>query len=100
LEVPTGIGEYNYGGAIIGAPIEVIREELTGLPMPAYSEIVLAGWIRPDHLSKEGPFGEATGYYSAMPAPVPVLTVERVYHRNDPINWAPHAPSRPMISPT
>jgi len=86
LEVPTGIGEYNYGGAIIGAPIEVIREELTGLPMPAYSEIVLAGWIRPDHLSKEGPFGEATGYYSAMPAPVPVLTVERVYHRNDPIN--------------
>ncbi|MBI2227737.1 MAG: UbiD family decarboxylase, partial [Deltaproteobacteria bacterium] len=67
LEVPTNIGEYNYGGAIIGAPIEVIREELTGLPMPAYSEIVLAGWIRPDHLSKEGPFGEATGYYSAMP---------------------------------
>ena len=85
LEVPTGIGEYNYGGAMVGAPIPVIREEITGLPMPAFAEIVLAGWIRPGHESKEGPFGEATGYYSATPAPVPVLEVERVYHRNDPI---------------
>jgi UbiD family decarboxylase len=85
LEIPTGIGEYNYGGAIIGEPIPVIREELTGLPMPAFAEIVLAGWIRPENLKKEGPFGEATGYYSAMPGPVPVLEVERVYHRADPI---------------
>ena len=85
LEVPTGISEYNYGGAILGAPIPVIREEITGLPMPAFAEIVLAGWIRPEHEAKEGPFGEATGYFSATPGPVPVLEVERVYHRNDPI---------------
>lgn len=85
LEVPTGISEYSYGGAIIGEPIPVIREELTGLPMPAFAEVVLAGWIRPENLKKEGPFGEATGYYSAMPGPVPVLEVERVYHRSDPI---------------
>jgi 4-hydroxy-3-polyprenylbenzoate decarboxylase len=31
------------------------------------------------------PFGEATGYIPHARA-VPVLTVERVYHRNDPIN--------------
>jgi len=85
LEVPTGIGEYNYGGAILGEPIPVIREEITGLPMPAYGEIVLAGWIRPGHEAKEGPFGEATGYYSATPGPVPVMEVARVYHRKDPI---------------
>jgi 4-hydroxy-3-polyprenylbenzoate decarboxylase len=85
LEVPTGISEYNYGGVIIGEPIQVIREEITGLPMPAFSEIVLAGWIRPEHLANEGPFGEATGYYSATATPVPAMEVERVYYRNDPI---------------
>ncbi|MFQ5922461.1 MAG: UbiD family decarboxylase [Anaerolineales bacterium] len=85
LEVPTGISEYNYGGVIIGEPIQVIREEITGLPMPAFAEIVLAGWIRPEHLANEGPFGEATGYYSATATPVPAMEVERVYYRNDPI---------------
>ncbi len=85
LEVPTGISEYNYGGVIIGEPIQVIREEITGLPMPAFAEIVLAGWIRPEHVANEGPFGEATGYYSSTVTPVPVLEVERVYYRNDPI---------------
>jgi 4-hydroxy-3-polyprenylbenzoate decarboxylase len=85
LEVPTGISEYNYGGVIIGEPIQVIREEITGLPMPAFAEIVLAGWIRPEHVANEGPFGEATGYYSSTVTPVPVMEVERVYHRNDPI---------------
>jgi UbiD family decarboxylase len=84
-EIPNSISEYAYAGAMIGQTIPVIRGEVTGLPIPAAAEIVVEGWIRPDRLLQEGPFGEWTGYYSASLRPVPVLEIERLYFRNDPI---------------
>ncbi|MBI2953471.1 MAG: UbiD family decarboxylase [Chloroflexi bacterium] len=91
--------EYNFGGAIRGEPIEVIREEITGLPVPASSEIVLAGWIYPGETKMEGPFGEWLGYYAAEAAPAPFMKVERVYHRNNPVLLgAP--PARPRSEST
>jgi 4-hydroxy-3-polyprenylbenzoate decarboxylase len=84
-EIPNSISEYAYAGAMISQTIPVIRGEVTGLPIPAAAEIVVEGWIRPDRLLQEGPFGEWTGYYSASLRPVPVLEIERLYFRNDPI---------------
>ena len=84
-EIPNTISEYAYAGAMIGQAIPIVRGEITGLPIPAAAEIVVEGWIRPDRLLQEGPFGEWTGYYSGSLRPVPVLEVERLYFRNDPI---------------
>ena len=84
-EVPRGMSELEYAGAIIGRPIEVVRGELTGLPIPATSEIAVEGWLYPDRREPEGPFGEWTGYYSGGKDPVLTMDVERVYHREDPI---------------
>ncbi len=84
LEVAAGI-EYAFMGAVQGEPMRVIREEITGLPIPADSEMVLAGWCPPGKLRNEGPFGEWTGYYASGTEPAPVIEVERVYYRNDPI---------------
>lgn len=83
VSVPFGT-EYNLIGSISGEPVEVIEEEITGLPIPAGSEIVLAGWCPPDKMRTEGPFGEWTGYY-AQTGPAPVVEVKRVYYRNNPI---------------
>ena len=33
----------------------------------------------------EGPFGEFTGYYAADKRPRPVMRVDAIHHRNDPI---------------
>lgn len=33
----------------------------------------------------EGPFGEWTGYYASSSPPAPVVTVERIYYRDQPI---------------
>ncbi len=85
LEVPTGISEYNYAGAILGRPVEVIKGPITGLPIPSAAELVLEGYLYPDKVASEGPFGEWTGYYSHSSAPVPYLAVEAVYRRRDPI---------------
>jgi 4-hydroxy-3-polyprenylbenzoate decarboxylase len=84
-EVPNTISEYAYAGAMRGERIPVVRGQVTGLPMPATAEIVVEGWLRPDRLVREGPFGEWTGYYSGSLRPVPAMEIERVYFRNDPI---------------
>lgn len=84
-EVPTGVSELDYAGAIIGRPVDIMPGELTGLPVPAFSEIVVEGWLTPDRREREGPFGEWTGYYSGSLEPVLTMDIERIYHRNDPI---------------
>ncbi len=85
IEVPFGMCEYDYMGAILGEPVAVVKGQATGLPFPAASEIVLEGHVEPDDERTEGPFGEFHGYYPGKAGTAPVVTVERVYHRNDPI---------------
>jgi UbiD family decarboxylase len=84
-EVPNTISEYAYAGAMVGERLSVVRGEVTGLPMPAAAEIVVEGWIHPERVLREGPFGEWTGYYSGSRLPVPTIDIERLYFRNDPI---------------
>jgi 4-hydroxy-3-polyprenylbenzoate decarboxylase len=84
-EVPATISEYAYAGAMVGKSIEVVRGEVTGLPIPASAEIAVEGWLYPDQNLTEGPFGEWTGYYSGSTRPVPVVRIERLYHRDSPI---------------
>jgi len=78
LEVSYGISEYNYVGGILGEPVQVIKGEVTGLPMPAASELVLEGWCQPGNFKMEGPLGEFHGYYSATEKGAPVLEVELI----------------------
>jgi UbiD family decarboxylase len=85
IEVPFGMCEYNYIGAILGEPVAVVNGELTGLPFPAAAEIVLEGHVEPDDERTEGPFGEFHGYYPGKEGLAPVVTVERLYYRRDPI---------------
>ncbi|MET4576525.1 UbiD family decarboxylase [Ottowia thiooxydans] len=85
IEVPFGMCEYNYIGAILKQPVSVVRGQLTDLPIPSHAEIVLEGWAYPGDERIEGPFGEFHGYYPGKPATAPVVTVEKVYFRNNPI---------------
>lgn len=84
-EVPYGISEYEFAGALRGKPYPVIKGKVTGLPIPAHAEIVLEGFVDPKKRLKEGPFGEWTGYYASDFRDEPVLDVKAVYYRNDPI---------------
>lgn len=77
--------EYQLIGAIRGKPVKVIKEEVTGLPIPADSEIVAVGWIPPNMTKMEGPFGEWTGYYASKERAAPIVQIERIYYRDEPI---------------
>ena len=79
------VPEFDWAGGLAGRPIDCIEGEVTGLPFPANSEIVLEGEVSPDETAMEGPFGEWTGYYAGDAREEPVIRIKRVYYRNDPI---------------
>jgi len=84
MELPFG-QEYPFVGAVTGEPVQVIIDEITGLPIPAHSEIVAVGWVPPGETRAEGPFGEWTGYYASKEQKAPIVDVRRIYYRNQPI---------------
>ena len=84
LEVPSGVSEYDYAGTLVEKPYEVIKGPITGLPLPADSELAIEGYVYQE-LTSEGPFGEFMGYYSSGTTQSPTVKVEAVYHRDDPI---------------
>ena len=84
-ESQYGVSEYDWAGGILGEPVEVFEGEVTGLPLPADAEIILEGFAFPQENLVEGPFGEWTGYYASASREEPVIHVERVYFRDNPI---------------
>ncbi len=85
IEIPYGVSELDYVGGIRQEPVPVLIGDVTGLPIPANAEIAIEGWVQPGHKAKEGPFGEWTGYYASSARDEPVVTVEKLYYRKNPI---------------
>ncbi|HVC12147.1 MAG TPA: 4-hydroxy-3-polyprenylbenzoate decarboxylase [Burkholderiales bacterium] len=82
--VPDTLGEYQFAGLLRGARTEVVGCLGSALQVPASAEIVLEGAIHPDDTALEGPFGDHTGYYNEVER-FPVLTLERITMRREPI---------------
>jgi len=82
--VPDALGEYQFAGLLRGARTELAKCIGSDLQVPARAEIVLEGAIHPDDVALEGPHGDHTGYYNEAER-FPVLTVERITLRRDPI---------------
>jgi 4-hydroxy-3-polyprenylbenzoate decarboxylase len=89
--VPDTLSEYQFAGLLRGARTEIVKCITHDLYVPASAEIVLEGFIRPDasdatgyETAAEGPFGDHTGYYNEVER-FPVLTLERITMRHDPI---------------
>jgi len=97
--VPDALSEYQFAGLLRGARTETVRCIGIDLQVPASAEIVLEGHIHPDpanangqvsaanagyETALEGPFGDHTGYYNEVER-FPVLTVERITMRREPI---------------
>ena len=85
--VPAGVCEYDVMGAYRGEPLQVVRCETNDLLVPAGAEIVIEGTVDPDPKTYEleGAFGEYTGHTGDVPTLRPVIKVECITYRNDPI---------------
>jgi len=89
--VPDSLSEYQFAGLLRGGRTEIVKCLSHDLQVPASAEIVLEGFIEPDpqdatgyETAAEGPFGDHTGYYNEVER-FPVLSIERITLRRDPI---------------
>ncbi len=105
MPIPDEISEYQFAGLLRGARTELAETRAGGLHVPARAEIVLEGVIYPDtsHPSGyehalEGPFGDHTGYYNEQEW-FPVLTIDRITMRQDPIYLSTYT-GRPPDEPS
>ena len=97
--VPDTLSEYAFAGLLRGGKTELITTLLSDLQVPATSEIILEGFIYPDEMADEGPFGDHTGYYNEVER-FPVFTVEAITHRKHPIyhsTYTGRPPDEPAI---
>ncbi len=97
--VPDNLSEYAFAGLLRGSKTEVVKAQLSDLSVPASAEIVLEGFIYPDDMAPEGPFGDHTGYYNEVDT-FPVFTVERITQRKKAIyhsTYTGRPPDEPAI---
>jgi 4-hydroxy-3-polyprenylbenzoate decarboxylase len=83
MPLPEGVPEIFFAGVLSGHRVRMISRGKT-LPFLAEADFCISGYIDPEHQQQEGPFGDHLGYYSLV-HDFPVLKVERVYHRENPI---------------
>ncbi len=81
--LPVGFSEFAFSGIVRSSPT-VLMKNGKYPSVPANSEIIINGYVDPKEKRKEGPYGDHTGYYSFVD-PYPVLHVDAIYAKKDPI---------------
>ena len=61
-KLPIDHDELTVAGALAGQPIRTVKALTVDLDVPADAEIIIEGFVDPQLLEPEGPFGESTGY--------------------------------------
>ena len=97
--IPDTLSEYQFAGLLRGAKTEVTPSTAGNLQVPATAEFIFEGFIEPGEEAEEGPFGDHTGYYNSVEK-FPVLTIERITHRNNPIYPSTYMGRAPFDEPS
>ncbi len=82
--VPEGLDKYLFAGITRKQGIKTVKCKTIDLEVPANAEIVLEGYVDPNDLRDEGPFGDHTGYYTPK-EPFPTFTLTGIMQRQKPI---------------
>lgn len=82
--VPEGMDKYLFSGIVRKKGIKLVKCNTVNLEVPANAEIVLEGYVDPDDIQMEGPFGDHTGYYTPA-EPYPCFHLTCISMRKNPI---------------
>ena len=82
--VPPPMDKLLFAGIVRGRGLEVVEVD-NGLLVPANAEAVLVGYVEPGVEAEEGPFGDHWGFYDKPVEKYPVMRVEKLYYRDDPV---------------
>ena len=82
--VPEGMDKFFFSGIVRKKGVKLVKCKTVDLEIPANSEIVLEGYVDPNEMRIEGPFGDHTGFYTP-PEPYPTFTLTCLMRRKNPI---------------
>ncbi len=94
MPMPEGISELTFAGMLGGRSFKYTRDNL-GHVLSSDADFVITGTIIKDFKKPEGPFGDHLGYYS-LTHDFPVMKVDGVYHRKNPL-WHFSVVGRPPM---
>jgi 4-hydroxy-3-polyprenylbenzoate decarboxylase len=80
--LPDGLDEILFAGFLRKRSIELVRCKTIDVDVPADVDFVLEGFVQPGEMRPEGPFGDHTGFYTAV-EDYPVFHLTAVTHRRD-----------------
>src|SRR6476620_1348313 len=78
--LPDGIDEVLFSGFIRKKSVELVPCKTIDLEVPADADFVLEGFVQPGEMRPGGPFGDHTGFYTAV-EDYPVLHLTAITHR-------------------
>ena len=84
MPVPYPMDKLLFAGIMAGRGVEVYKLP-NGVLVPANAEVVIEGWVEPGKTAPEGPFGDHWGYYDTPHEGFPVITVERMWKKSNPV---------------
>jgi UbiD family decarboxylase len=87
MYVDLGDDEFAIAGALLREPLRLVKCRTVEVEVPAETEIVLEGVLRPDQLIEEGPVSEFPGFYVYY-GPGIATDITCVIHRADAIYQA------------
>ncbi|MFB3096865.1 MAG: menaquinone biosynthesis decarboxylase [Nitrosopumilaceae archaeon] len=82
--VPEGLDKYVFAGIVRKKGIKTVKCKTIDLDVPANAEMVLEGYVDPNDIRMEGPFGDHTGYYTPA-EPYPTFTLTGIMQKQNPI---------------
>jgi len=80
--LPDGLDEILFAGFLRRKSIEMVKCKTIDLEVPANVDFVLEGYVQPGEMRLEGPFGDHTGYYTAVEN-YPVFHLTAITHRKE-----------------
>ncbi len=82
--LPYGVNELLLYGFVTKQQAQVVKSITTPLYIPHDVDYVIEGWVDPETMKIEGPFGDHTGYYT-LEEPYPLMEVSAITHKKEPI---------------
>jgi 4-hydroxy-3-polyprenylbenzoate decarboxylase len=78
--LPDGLDEILFAGFLRKKSVELVKCLTNDLEVPADVDFVLEGYVQPGEMQPEGPFGDHTGFYTAV-EDYPVFHLTAITHR-------------------
>jgi 4-hydroxy-3-polyprenylbenzoate decarboxylase len=80
--LPDGLDELLFAGFLRRKSIELVPCKTIDVDVPADVDFVLEGYVQPGEMRPEGPFGDHTGFYTAI-EDYPVFHLTAITHRRN-----------------